>query len=42
MKYALSLQMGTRQTYPRPPHGDVTETLKAKMKEALEQMKQLG
>ena len=42
MKYALSLQMGTRQTYPRPPHGDVTETQKAKMKEALEQMKQLG
>jgi len=42
MKYALSLQMGTRQTYPRPPHVDVTETQKAKMKEALEQMKQLG
>jgi 4-hydroxy-tetrahydrodipicolinate synthase len=42
MKYALSLQMGTRQTYPRPPHVDVTETQKAKMTEALEQMKQLG
>ena len=42
MKYGLSLQMGTRQTYPRPPHVDVTETQKARMKEALEQMKQLG
>jgi dihydrodipicolinate synthase/N-acetylneuraminate lyase len=42
MKYALSLQMGTRQTYPRPPHVDVTETQKAKMKEALEQLKQMG
>jgi len=42
MKYALSLQMGTRQTYPRPPYVDVTEEQKAKMKEALEQMKQLS
>ena len=42
MKYALSLQMGTRQTYPRPPHVDVSDEQKAKMKEALEQMKQLG
>jgi 4-hydroxy-tetrahydrodipicolinate synthase len=42
MKYALGLQMGARQSYPRPPHVDVNETQKAKMKEALEQMKQLG
>lgn len=42
MKYALSLQMGTRQTYQRPPHVDVTDEQKVKMKEALEQMKQLG
>src|SRR6516164_5002486 len=30
MKYALSLQMGSRQTYPRPPHVDVAETQKAR------------
>jgi hypothetical protein len=42
MKYALSLQMGTRQTYQRPPHADVTDDQKAKMKVALEKMKQLG
>jgi 4-hydroxy-tetrahydrodipicolinate synthase len=42
MKYALSLQMGTRQTYQRPPHGDVTNDQKARMKVALEKMKQLG
>jgi 4-hydroxy-tetrahydrodipicolinate synthase len=42
MKYALSLQMGTRQTYQRPPHADVTDDQKARMKVALEKMKQLG
>jgi 4-hydroxy-tetrahydrodipicolinate synthase len=42
MKYALSLQMGTRQTYQRPPHADVTNDQKARMKVALEKMKQLG
>ncbi len=42
MKYALSLQMGSRQTYQRPPHGDVTDEQKVKMKAALEQMRQLG
>ncbi len=42
MKYALGLQMGARQTYARPPHVDPTDEQKAKMKEALEQMKQLG
>lgn len=41
-KYALSLQIGTRQTYQRPPHADVTDEQKARMKPALEQMKRLG
>ena len=40
MKYALSMMMGTRQTYQRPPHPDVTEEQKTKIKEALEQLKQ--
>src|SRR5690242_18343046 len=39
MKYTLSLMMGTRQTYQRPPHPDVTDEQKAKIKEALEQLK---
>jgi hypothetical protein len=34
--------MGARQSYPRPPHVNVTEAQRAKMKEALEQMKRLG
>jgi 4-hydroxy-tetrahydrodipicolinate synthase len=38
MKYALSLQMGTRQFYQRPPNSDVTEEQKAKIKQALEQI----
>jgi len=42
MKYALSLQMGGRQTYPRPPHTNATDEQKTKMKAALEQMKQMG
>jgi 4-hydroxy-tetrahydrodipicolinate synthase len=42
MKYALSLQMGTRQFYQRPPNSDVTEEQKATIKQALEQMKQMG
>lgn len=41
MKFALSLQMGTRQFYQRPPNSDVTEEQKTKIKEALEQMKQM-
>jgi 4-hydroxy-tetrahydrodipicolinate synthase len=41
MKYALSLLMGTRQTYQRPPNPDVTEEQKQKIKDALQQMKQL-
>ncbi len=42
MKYALSLQMGTRQFYPRPPNSDVTDEQKTKIKQALEQIKQIG
>ena len=42
MKYALSLQMGTRQFYQRPPNSDVTEEQKAKIKQALEQIKQMN
>ena len=42
MKYGLSLQMGIGQMYPRPPHADVTDQQKAKMKVALEQMRQMG
>jgi len=42
MKYALSLQMGTRQFYQRPPNSDVTDEQKTKIKQALEQIKQMG
>ena len=42
MKYALSLQMGTRQFYQRPPNSDVTDEQKTKIKQALEQIKQIG
>ena len=42
MKYALSLQMGTRQFYQRPPNSDVTEEQKTKIKQALEQIGRLG
>ena len=38
MKYALSLQMGTRQFYQRPPNSDVTDEQKAKIKRALEEL----
>src|ERR1700716_3441134 len=41
MKYALSLQMGTRQFYQRPPNSDVTEEQKGKIKEALEEIKKM-
>ena len=40
MKYALSLQMGTRQFYQRPPNSDVTDEQKTKIKQALDQIKQ--
>jgi 4-hydroxy-tetrahydrodipicolinate synthase len=42
MKYALSLMMGSRQTYQRPPHLDVTEEQKTKIKEGLEQLKSMA
>lgn len=42
MKYALSLQMGTRQFYQRPPNSDVTDEQKTKIKQALEEIKHLA
>jgi 4-hydroxy-tetrahydrodipicolinate synthase len=42
MKYALCLQMGTRQFYQRPPNSDVTEEQKAKIKSALDEIKRMG
>ncbi len=42
MKYALSLQMGTRQTYQRPPYLDVTEDQKAAIQRGLAQIKEMG
>jgi len=42
MKYALSLQMGSRQTYQRPPHPDATDEQKAKIREGLQQLKQMA
>lgn len=42
MKYALSLLMGTRQTYQRPPSVDVTADQITKIKEGLEQIKKMS
>jgi 4-hydroxy-tetrahydrodipicolinate synthase len=42
MKYALSLQMGTSQFYQRPPNSDVTEEQKIKIKQALDEIKQMA
>jgi 4-hydroxy-tetrahydrodipicolinate synthase len=42
MKYALSLQMGTRQFYQRPPNVDVTEEQKVQIREGLARIKQMG
>lgn len=42
MKYALSLQMGTRQFYQRPPNSDVTEEQKATIKQALDEIKKMA
>ncbi|MEO7054091.1 MAG: dihydrodipicolinate synthase family protein [Rhizomicrobium sp.] len=42
MKYALSLQMGTRQTYQRPPYLDVTDDQKAVIQRGLAQIKEMG
>jgi 4-hydroxy-tetrahydrodipicolinate synthase len=41
MKYALSLQMGARQSYPRPPNLDVTDEQKAFIKRGLDQIKEM-
>jgi len=38
MKYALSLMMGTRQTYQRPPFLDVTEEQKAGIKAKVQEL----
>ena len=38
MKYALSLMMGTRQTYQRPPFLDVTDEQKAGIKAKLQEL----
>jgi 4-hydroxy-tetrahydrodipicolinate synthase len=42
MKYALSLQMSTRQFYQRPPNSDVTDEQKTTIREALDEIKKLG
>src|SRR5215469_12009010 len=42
MKYALSLQMGSPQSYQRPPHPDVTEEQKVKIREGLQQLKAMA
>ena len=41
MKYAISLLMGSRQTYQRPPHLDVTDEQKGMIKDGLAQIKQM-
>jgi 4-hydroxy-tetrahydrodipicolinate synthase len=38
MKYALSLLMGTRESYPRPPHLDATAEQKAQIKIKLKEL----
>jgi len=38
MKYALSLLMGTRESYPRPPHVNATEEQKAQIKAKLHEL----
>lgn len=42
MMYALSLQAGTHETYQRPPQLDVTDKQKTQVKQALQQIKQMG
>ena len=42
MKYALSLQMGSRQTYQRPPNLDVTDEQKTLIKTKLDEIKQMA
>jgi 4-hydroxy-tetrahydrodipicolinate synthase len=42
MKYALSLQMGTREFYQRPPNSDARDDQKKAIREALEEIKTMG
>jgi 4-hydroxy-tetrahydrodipicolinate synthase len=42
MKYALSLRMGSPQTYQRPPNADVTDAQKAAIRSAIDQMKAIA
>ena len=42
MKYALSLQMGTRQSFARPPFVDVTDDQMAKVRDGVQQLKQFA
>jgi 4-hydroxy-tetrahydrodipicolinate synthase len=42
MKYALSLLMGSRQTFQRPPNLDVTEEQKTAIKNGLDQIKKMA
>jgi 4-hydroxy-tetrahydrodipicolinate synthase len=42
MMYALSLQAGAHETYQRPPQLDVTDKQKTQVKQALQQIKQMG
>jgi dihydrodipicolinate synthase/N-acetylneuraminate lyase len=39
MKYALSLEMGNRQTFQRPPNLDVTDEQKKLIQAGIEQLK---
>ena len=42
MKYAMSLRMGGRQTYQRPPNADVTDAQMAAIRAAVDQMKSIA
>jgi 4-hydroxy-tetrahydrodipicolinate synthase len=42
MKYALSLQMGTQFSYPRPPNTDVTDEQRAAIRQAWGRIKQMA
>ena len=42
MKYALSLQMGSQLSYPRPPNTDVTDEQRAAIRKAWGQIRQIA
>ncbi len=42
MKYALSLRMGAKQTYPRPPFPDVTDAQKEIIKRGFDQIREMS